>query len=127
MFFALLQGHDKLVSFLLKKGADPNKFCSNYRIPPIVLAAHHGYYRVLLVFKDLVLRREGKVNFCAKDIIKGENVLHKVLKSESKAHVNSEFRDYDRCLDVLLEERSLFRSWILPAVNQPDQHGNTPM
>lgn len=47
--FCCDQGHDRLVLFLLRKGADPNRFCSNYRIPPLVLAAHHGYFKVLQV------------------------------------------------------------------------------
>ena len=46
------QGHDELVQFLLKKGASPNFMSKNYLIPPLVLAGHHGYYKVLKIFKS---------------------------------------------------------------------------
>ena len=121
------QGNDKLVRFLLEKGADPNKFCPNYKIPPVVLAAYHGYYKVLAVFKEVTLKRKARVNFCSKDVIKKENVLHKVLKSESKAHINAQDRDYGKSLDVLMDENPMFRILILPAVNAQDQFGNTPL
>lgn len=101
--------------------------CSNYLIPPLVLAGHHGYYRVINVFKEFALNSKAKINFAAKDKIKTENILHKIIKGESKSAVNSDFRDYDRCLDVLLDDRPSFRRLILSAVNATDQMGNTPM
>ena len=100
----------------------------NYLIPPLVLAGHHGYYKVLKIFKEVSLKNSTEfVNFSAKGKTKGENVLHKIIKGESKSSVNAEFRDYDQCLDILLEDRPAFRKFILPAVNQTDQMGNTPL
>lgn len=122
------QGHDELVRFLLKKGASPNIMSKNYQIPPLVLAGHHGYYKVVKIFKDAALNGATEfVNFSARDKTKGENVLHKIIKGESKSAVNADFRDYDQCLDSLLEDRPAFRRFILPAVNQTDQMGNTPL
>jgi len=122
------QGHDELVKFLLKKGASPNIMSKNYQIPPLVLAGHHGYYKVVKIFKEAALNGASEfVNFSARDKTKGENVLHKIIKGESKSAVNADFRDYDQCLDSLLEDRPAFRRFILPAVNQTDQMGNTPL
>ena len=46
------QGNAELVKFLLDDcGADPNRFCVSNPFPPLVLAAYHGYYRVLEAFK----------------------------------------------------------------------------
>ena len=46
------QGNAELVKFLLDDcGADPNRFCVSNHFPPLVLAAYHGYYRVLEAFK----------------------------------------------------------------------------
>ena len=126
--FYFRTGHDKLVKFLLEKGADPNKFCKNYQISPLVLAAHHGYYKVLQVFKQWTMeRRKGSVDFCAVHEIKKENALHKILKAESKAHQNVNFRDYDKCLTIILDEHRIFHKLILPAINAQDQLGNTPL
>lgn len=115
------QGHHELVKFLLKKGASPNQMSKNYLIPPLVLAGHHGYYKVLKAFKESSM----PVNYAAKDKIKDENVLHKIIKGESRSSVNVDFRDYDQCLDLLLDDS--FRPLILPAVNAQDQMGNTPL
>ncbi len=112
--------------FLFKKGASPNKTSKNNLIPPIALAGHHGYYKVLKVFKDEALKNV-KVNFAAKDGIKKENVLHKIVKGESRTSVKADLRDYDKCLDLLLEDSAAFRHFILPAVNGVDQMGNTPL
>ena len=99
----------------------------NYLIPPLVLAGYHGYHRVVKVFKAAVMELGCDVNFCAKDKVKEENILHKIIKGESRTSVNAEHRDYDQCLDLLLEDRPSFRCFILPAVNSRDQIGNTPL
>ena len=75
----------------------------------------------------MALKAKINVQFSAKDKIKKENVLHKIIKGESKSAINVESRNYDRCLDILLEDRPLFRPFILPAVNSRDQMGNTPI
>ena len=117
-----------MVQFLLEKGANPNLYCENYRIPPVVLAAHHGYYKVLQVFKQwTMVRKKGSVDFCATQELKNENVLHKILKAESKAHTNVNFREYDTCLTIILDEHAKFHRMVLPAINAQDQLGNTPL
>jgi len=118
------QGHADLVKFLLDQGADPNAFCASYRIPPFLLAAAHGYYKVMEVFRDFGGRGKVKVDFCAVDTFKA-NVFHKVLAGESKAHVNARYRDYGRCLDVLLDPG--FVRKVKPAINGQDQLGNSPL
>lgn len=127
LLLLFFQGFDDLVDFLLKKGASPNVMSKNYLIPPIVLAGYHGYFKVIKVFKDASLRNVSDINFCAKDKVKEENVLHKVIKGESKTSVNAEHRDYEQCLDLLLEDKLPFSRMILPAVNAKDQMGNTPL
>ena len=124
--YAADQGNEKLVDFLLEKNANPNLASKNYRIPPLVLAAHHGYWKVIQAFKSSYLNNDhSRINFAARDTIKNETVLHKILKGESKSSINAEFRDYDKCLDLLLEDR--MKRAILPAVNATDQLGNTPL
>ena len=124
--YAADQGNEKLVEFLLEKYANPNLASKNYRIPPLVLAAHHGYWKVVQVFKASYLKGDqSRINFAARDAIKNENILHKILKAESKSSINAEFRDYQKCLDLLLEDK--MKKAILPAVNATDQLGNTPL
>ena len=125
------RGYDKLVKFLLDKGAAPNRTCKNNRRPPLVLAGHHGYHRVIQAFKDLAIDASSnhEVNFAAKDKTKMENILHVIVKAESRSSVNAELRDYDECLNILLlDDRDIFRKLILPAVNATEKHyGNTPL
>ena len=33
----------------IEKGGDPNGVCKNNLYPPLVLAGHHGYYKVIKV------------------------------------------------------------------------------
>ena len=120
--YASDQGAEKLVEFLLAKNANPNRCSKNYRIPPIVLAGHHGYFKVIKAF----LKSHSSVDFTARDN-KGENVLHRCLKRESKTSIQNEYRDYDLCLDLLLDDKKGVRKAILPAVNATDQMGNTPL
>ena len=123
--YASDQGSDKLVEFLLfEKKANPNLCTKNYRIPPLVLAGHHGYHKVIKVFVKLGFL--GKVDFTVADN-KGENVLHRCVKRESKTSVRNEYRDYDLCLDILLDDKLGVRKAILPAVNATDQMGNTAL
>jgi len=124
--YAADQGNEKLVSFLLTKQANPNYTSSNYRIPPLVLASHHGYWKVVQVFKEAFVKGQcTSINFAARDAIKNETVLHKILKGESKSSINADFRDYNQCLDFFLDDK--IRQNILPVVNATDQMGNTPL
>jgi len=51
----------------LSEGADPNYVGMNNKIPPIVWAAHHGYYKVIKVFKKKFLEDQIQVDFSAHD------------------------------------------------------------
>ena len=45
----------------------------------------------------------------------------------AKAHQNVNFRDYDKCLTIILDEHRVFHKLMLPAINAQDQLGNTPL
>jgi transient receptor potential cation channel subfamily A protein 1 len=127
--YACDQGMDHIVKFLLGKGADPNRCSPNYKFPPIVIAGHHGYYKIISVFKEMALDYINySVDFTAVDAVRGENVLHKVLKAESRAYANYECRDYEKCLAILLDDKSsAARGLIQPLIDAADQNGNTPL
>merc|ERR1712106_13194 len=122
-------GYHDIVDLLLTQGADPNHVGMNNRIPPIVLAAHHGYYKVIKVFKRKFLDQHVQVDFSANDnnVLK-ENVLHKALKAESKAYINRDERNYTECIKLLLDdETECFKNNIAAAINGQDNLGNTPL
>ena len=129
MQYACDQGLDAVVAFLMSKGADVNKYCVNYRMPPVTIAGHHGYYKIIKLFKEFSVKNpKFAVNFAAVDGIKRENVLHKLLKAESKAYVNLEHRHYDKCLSLLLDDSGLsMQKLIQGAIDAQDQLGNTPL
>ena len=78
------------------------------------------------VFKEAFVKGQcTSINFAARDAIKNETVLHKILKGESKSSINADFRDYNQCLDFFLDDK--IRQNILPVVNATDQMGNTPL
>ncbi|CAB4054829.1 unnamed protein product [Lepeophtheirus salmonis] len=116
-------GFKSLVSFLIDEGADPNYYCPNYKMSPILLAAHHGYYKILKIFKEL----NNDIDFSAVDPFKKENILHKIIKRESKAYVNFEERNYEKCLSLIVDDEASFRSLIQPTINGADHLGNTPL
>ena len=122
-------GYHDLVDLLLSKGADPNHVGANNRIPPVVWAAHHGFHLVVRVFKKKFLEGEVFVDFAKTDeSVRRENVLHKVLKAESKAYINKELRNYSECLKLLLsDEDERFKNNIAAAINGQDNLGNTPL
>ena len=97
-------------------------------MPPVVIAAYHGYHLVLRVFKLRSLDHNLPVEFSATDDVRKETVLHTVLKAESKAYSNREQRDYGKCLKLLLDdEDKTFQQNLAEAVNAQDNMGNTPL
>ena len=42
--------YNEVLDILLTQGADPNHVGMNNRIPPVVLAANHGYYKLIKKF-----------------------------------------------------------------------------
>ncbi len=128
--YACDQGMDGVAGFLLDKGADPNKCAPNYQFPPLVIAGHHGYHRIVRAFKDRALVGDkSAVDMAATDSVRQETVLHKVLKAESRAHANYAGRDYDRCLAALLDDNSKLAQErvVRPLVDAQDRHGNPPL
>ena len=101
----------------------------NNKIPPVVWAAHHGYYKVIKVFKKKFLEQHVQVDFSANDNnVRKENVLHKVLKAESKAYINRDQRNYSECIKLLLDDDTdKFKNNIAAAINAQDNLGNTPL
>ncbi|XP_023340386.1 tankyrase-2 [Eurytemora carolleeae] len=79
--YACDHGYDDIVKYLLEKGGDPNGVCKNNLYPPLVLAGHHGYFKVIKVFKRRFLEQGSLVDFSGTDNnARKENILHKVLK-----------------------------------------------
>ena len=122
-------GYHQLVELLLSHGADPNHVGVNNKIPPVVWAAHHGFHLVIKVFKKKFLEEQVFVDFAkTDDSIRKENVLHKVLKAESKAYINKELRNYSECIKLLLDdEDERFKNNLGAAINGQDNLGNTPL
>eukprot|EP00090_Calanus_glacialis_P017219 TRINITY_DN26883_c0_g1_i4.p1 TRINITY_DN26883_c0_g1~~TRINITY_DN26883_c0_g1_i4.p1 ORF type:complete len:935 (+),score=234.23 TRINITY_DN26883_c0_g1_i4:53-2857(+) len=122
-------GYHEIVDLLLTQGADPNHVGMNNKIPPVVWAAHHGYYKVIKVFKKKFLEQHVQVDFSANDNnVRKENVLHKALKAESKAYINRDQRNYSECIKLLLDDDTdKFKNNIAAAINAQDNLGNTPL
>jgi len=122
-------GYHDIADLLLTQGADPNHVGMNNKIPPVVWAAHHGYHKVIKVFKRKFLEENIQVDFSATDNnVRKENVLHKALKAESKAYINRDQRNYTECIKLLLDdETERFKNNIAAAVNAQDNLGNTPL
>ena len=122
-------GYHEIVELLLTNGADPNAVGLNNKIPPVVWAAHHGFYRVIKVFKRKFQEDKVQVDFARTDeSVRKETVLHKALKQESKAYINRDKRNYAECIKLLLDdETEAFRNNIADAINAQDNLGNTPL
>ena len=122
------QGLERTAAFLLEKGVDPNYCSPHFKTPPLVIAGHHGYYKIVKLLRDYRINHGVMVNFAAVDENKNENVLHKVLKAESKTYVNYEKRSYETCLNLLLDTGNLnSRKMIESALDHQDQLGRTPL
>jgi transient receptor potential cation channel subfamily A protein 1 len=128
--YACDQGMHHVVKFLLDKGADPNKCSLNYKFPPLIIAGHNGYHKIIKIFKDAAVQSISPTpDFSVFDAIRGENVLHKVLKKDAKAHANYDFIDYGECLHLLLDDKSDKAKEVIvsPLINAADGNGNTPL
>ena len=113
--FTLLQyacdlGRDKIVEYLLDQGAryDGSGTASNSE-PACVIAASHGYYKVLRVFIDKLPESELKSMMMLTDDYHGKRtILHQVVRrSSAKIETgNTENMDYEQCLKLLLDEKT---------------------
>ena len=91
--YAAEQGRHRLVALLLDKGASPSACGSNKR-PAWVLAAYHGYHKVLRVFFDQLSEQEILRHLLITDQEQGcRTVLHEVdiLSSSSSSFSSSSF------------------------------------
>ena len=123
------QGLDMIVDFLLRKGADPNHACDNYKLAPILIASYHGYHRVIETFLRHAESQHAAlaVDFNLRESVTGENILHKILKQQSFAHKNYEERSYDKCLKLILQESHEDSIHLQRLIHTPDVWGNTPL
>ena len=117
-------GMDAIVKFLLEQGVDPNVCSPHYTYPPLIIAAHHGYYKIIEIFKS-----NSMVAFGIRDGVRNDTALHVMVKAESRAYMNYEHRDYDQCLSLILDDNSLQSksNIIQPMIDAQDNRGNTPL
>ena len=120
--------HD-IVAFLFDKEVDPNHCSPNYKYPPLIIAAHHGYYKIIEVFKSNAICSKSTVSYAVRDRVRFDTALHKLVKSESRAHTSYEYRSYDRCLSLILDDYTIESklSIIYPMIDAQDIRGNTPL
>lgn len=117
-------GMDVLVKFLLEQGVDPNLCSQHYKYPPLIIAAHHGYYKIIKILKN-----NSMVAFGVRDGVRHDTALHVLVKAESRAYMNYEHRDYDQCLSIILDDNSLKSKLniIQPMIDAQDNRGNTAL
>ena len=127
--YACDQGMHDIVTFLFGKGVDPNQCSPNYKHPPLIIAAHHGYHKIIDIFKKNAICNSSTVSFNVRDAVRCDTVLHKLVKAESRAFANHEHRDYDRCLSLILDDKTIESKLaiISPMVDAQDNRGNTPL
>ena len=104
--YACELGRDGIVSYLLDQGASHRKCATNSR-PPAVIAAYHGYYKVLGVFMEKLTEGEISGLMILSDEYHGRRtLLHEVVRQNSvKLRTgNTDNVDYQECLKILLDE-----------------------
>ena len=128
---ACVHGHDKVVAFLLQRDCKPNLTTPTEGRTPLLIAAHHGYYKILDV-----LKRCPKVNFAAVEVGTGKTVLHQVFLRDSAKHLdgrNVSNSSYQKCVKVLLgkgypRSHAMFHSQIGKIINYQEKlDGNTAL
>ena len=99
-------GRDGVVSYLLQQGASHRRCATNSR-PPAVIAAYHGYHKVLKVFTEKLTESELSGLMILSDEYHGRRtLLHEVVRQNSvKLRTgNTDNVDYQECLKILLDE-----------------------
>jgi len=136
--FTLLQlaaelGRHRMVALLLDKGADPSRCGSNSR-PAWVLAAYHGYHRVLRVFFDHLSEAAVRQQVLLTDTQHGQRtVLHEVVRRPSPRLGQDPNMDYTASLQLLFEDRRRSGGRLRLCrhmeriVNFRDRHGETAL
>lgn len=122
-------GMHEIVTFLFGKGVDPNRCSTNYKYPPLIIAAHHGYHKIIETFKNNAICNSSNASFTVRDGVRCDTALHELVKAESRAYANYEHRDYDRCLSLILDDNTIESKLaiIYPMIDAQDNRGNTPL
>ncbi|XP_040583942.1 transient receptor potential cation channel protein painless [Lepeophtheirus salmonis] len=129
---ACVKGYDGVVRWLLTVGgADPNARSGGEPRTPILIAAHHGYYRILRIFRD----EEPRSDFTIIEPVSGKTVLHEVFRQDSAKFIKSNVKsvrgsNYRKCFDILLSDTSSkgFKDQIDSIINYREAlDGDTPL
>jgi len=127
--FAAEQGRDRLTSFLLNSGSDPTLTAVNSR-PAWVIAAYHGYHKVLRVFFEKLSESEVKRCIILTDVEHGQRtILHEVVRRQSpklNRSVPDPNIDYKRCLKLLFSMNTVSQN-TERIVNFRDSYGETAL
>lgn len=127
---ACVHGNDKVVAFLLQRDCNPNLATAAESRTPLLIAAHHGYFKTLDV-----LKRCPKVNFAAVEAGTGKTVLHEVFLRDSAKHLDGREvpnSSYAKCVKILLGKgypsHPKFEAQIAKIINyQEELDGNTAL
>jgi len=117
---ACVKGLHEHVSILLDQGVDPNN-----RSMSILEVAYYGYYKVLEV-----LLKDDRTDVTVVSQGNKETILHLIL--QRRADFDSPLKDYERCLDILLdimdkEQTNRIRYELRRIINRQDMLGNTAL
>ena len=127
---ACIHGNEKAVEFLLQN-CDPNLTTATEGRTPALIAAHHGYFKVLDI-----LKQNPRVNFKQVEKGTGKTVLHEVFMCDSAKNIFQEGdrpkASYAKSLKVLLGKsyanNPSFERQIDSIINyQEDLEGNTAL
>lgn len=136
--YASEQGRDKIVAYLLDKGANPKP--GNQAVnskPAWVIAAYHGYHKVLKVFFEKLTEDEIKKCIVDTDHPHGQRtILHEIVRKQSPKLRNpllDENIDYEECLKLLFDEKKGVKTKCCISkhteriINFKDAHGETAL
>eukprot|EP00092_Neocalanus_flemingeri_P015698 GFUD01016992.1.p1 GENE.GFUD01016992.1~~GFUD01016992.1.p1 ORF type:complete len:970 (+),score=249.34 GFUD01016992.1:268-3177(+) len=134
--YASEQGRDKIVDYLLDQGAEPGRSAINGR-PAWVIAAYHGYHKVLQVFFEKLTEDEIKKYIILSDQNHGKRtILHEIVRKQSPKLRNpqrDENINYEECLKLLFDEKKRVRRKFSLSkhteriINFRDAHGETAL
>jgi len=126
------------VSHLLKIGVNPNLYCAETPVRPLLLACYLGHHQVLQVFVDAVapgLAGRVSPNFAAWSRDTQETALHMVLKKSnsralygvaSEENIMAKENDYSACLEVLFSREEV-EDQLRRVINKKDTLSYTPL
>ena len=103
-------GREGMVTYILAHGAGYDVRATNSRPAPVI-AASHGYHKVLKVFTEKLTDAEMKMMMIQTDEYHGRRtLLHEVVRRSSAKQDtgNTENVDYEECMKLLLDENKIF-------------------